>query len=50
MTKIRTALVSAIAISSLLAGGVAVAHVSAPRPAHHVADEGCCGDMYVIGT
>jgi hypothetical protein len=45
MTKIRTALASALAIASLLAGGVAVHAYSAPRPVHHLAtDNGCCGD------
>jgi hypothetical protein len=49
MTKIRTALVSALAITSLLAGGMAVAHSSAPRPQHHVAGAGtCCEDDGII--
>jgi hypothetical protein len=49
MTKIRTALVAALAISSLLAGGVAAANHSAPRPAHHVAGAGaCCEDDGII--
>jgi hypothetical protein len=42
MSKIRTTFASAIAIASLLAGGAAAVHNSAPRPAHHVADEWCC--------
>ncbi len=45
MSKVRTILVSALAITSLLAGGVAIAHNQAPRPAaHHIADGGCCDD------
>jgi hypothetical protein len=44
MSKIRTTLASALAIASLLAGGMAAGHISAPRPAHHLADGGCCED------
>jgi hypothetical protein len=44
MSKIRTTLASALAIASLLAGGVAAHAYTAPRPAHHLADVGCCGD------
>jgi hypothetical protein len=49
MTKIRTALVSALAIASLLAGGMAAAHHAAPRSVHHVAGAGaCCEDDGIL--
>ncbi len=48
MSKVRITLASVLAIASLLAGGAAAAHsYSAPRPAHHVADGGCCEDESV---
>ncbi len=51
MSKVRTAVASAIAIASLLAGGVATAHQSAPRPVHHLAGAGaCCEDESTTGT
>ncbi len=50
MSKVRTILASALAIASLVAGGVATAHNFTPRPAHHLADGGCCEDEDVTGT
>jgi hypothetical protein len=51
MSKARTTLASALAIASLIAGGVAAAHGSAPRPEHHLAGAGaCCEDTGVVGT
>jgi hypothetical protein len=45
MSKIRTALVSVLTIASVLAGGVAVASHTTPRPAHHLAGgAACCED------
>jgi hypothetical protein len=47
MSKIRTAVVSALTIASLLAAGVVVHdHTAAPRPAHqHLAGPAaCCTD------
>jgi hypothetical protein len=44
MSKIRIAIASVLAIASL-AGGVATHTYTAPRPAHHLADEGCCDDQ-----
>jgi hypothetical protein len=45
MSKIRTTLVSALTIASVLAGGVAVASHTTPRPAHRVAGPvACCED------
>jgi hypothetical protein len=50
MSKIRIALVSALTIASVLAGGVAVSsHTASPRPAHHLAGPGaCCEDDGVM--
>ena len=44
MTKIRTALVSAVAISSLVAVGIAVHAHTSPGSTHHVAGSMCCDD------
>jgi hypothetical protein len=47
MSKFRTAVVSALTVLSLIAGGTALHAHSAPRAAHHVADNGCCNDEII---
>jgi hypothetical protein len=45
MSKFRTVLVSALAISSLLAGGIAAHAQTSHSPAHHLAGPAeCCED------
>jgi hypothetical protein len=44
MTAIRIALVSAFALASLLAGGVAAAHHPASHPVHRLAGPELCCD------
>jgi hypothetical protein len=46
MSKIRTTLASAVAILSLVAGGVALVGHSSPRPDHNLAGPApcCVGD------
>jgi hypothetical protein len=50
MSKIRIAIASALAIASLLAGGVAAHAYTAPQSAHHLADGGCCSDTGTART